>query len=412
MSAGNIDIIPIYENRTTQGPFKNPIGARNIARSETTAGITDANREYNAQQSSTQLSTVGAQAASKDVDNIRDVMLRYENIMATKTGDNITNLGEANFNAQTAEDKLYPEIELDEPPPPVDTTLPTILSKTPDNGATAISITANILVVFSEPMDPLRVTSAELDLWKTADGASSGDVPIAVALNVDTATIDPIASLLEGTQYTVRVRGGSPPSVCDLVGNAMADPDITWNFTTIPAPPPPITYEKVYDLSAEGSSWTNLDHNPNMSAGLRLDSTATTGTVLDNPPLFGKKPRGADVLMYRVGSPGGTVTLKIMHEAGSGTPLTNVYTLGTMNANDITTATAGAWYQFRHPNPQTIAMAIDDCLVVETSAGSTSAHIKVRRADSDVWDKGVLMRGADDDSNQDSGRDWPHVIYV
>jgi Big-like domain-containing protein len=412
MSAGNIEIIPIYEKRTTQGPFKNPIGARNIARSETTAGITDANREYNAQQSSSQLSTVGAQAASKDVDNIRDVMLRYENIMATKTGDNITGLGEANFTAQTVEDKLYPEIELDTPPPPVDTTLPTILSKTPDNGATAVSITTNILVVFSEPMDPLRVTSAELDLWKTADGASTGDVPIAVALNVDTATIDPVASLLEGTQYTVRVRGGGAPSVADLAGNAMADPDITWSFTTIPAPPPPITYTKKYDLSAQGTSWTTLDHNDYKSSGCRLDSNSTTGSITGNPPLFGQKPRGADILMHRVGSPGGTVSLKIMHDAGSGNPLTNIYTLATMNANDITTNTAGVWYQFRHPNTQTIAMAVGDCIVVETSAGDSSKHIKVRRSDSDIWDKGVLIRGTDDDADQDSGRDWPHIIYI
>jgi len=412
LSAGTIEIIPIYPKQTTQGPFKNPIGARNIARTETSAGITDANREYNAQQSSGQLSTVGAQAASKDVDNIRDVVLRYENIMATKTGDNITGLGEAAFTAQTTEDKLYPEIELDTPPPPVDTTLPTVISKTPDNGATAVSKTANIIVVFSEPMDPLRVTSAELDLWKTSAGASSGDVPIAVALNVDTATIDPVPVLEEGVQYTVRVRGGGAPSVADLAGNAMADPDITWNFTTTPAPPPPITYTKKYDLSGEGSSWTTLDHNDYKSSGCRLDSNSTSGTVTDNPPLFGQKPRGADVLMHRVGSPGGTVTLKIMHDAGSGNPLTNVYTLATMNANDITTNTAGVWYQFRHPNPQTIALGIDDVVGVEASNGTTSAHIKVRRADSDVWDKGVLIRGTDDDADQDSGRDWPHIIYI
>lgn len=412
MSDGNIEIIPIYTKQTTQGPFKNPVGARNVARTDSSAGITDANREYNAQQSSTQLSTVGAQAASKDVDNIRGVMLQYENVFAVKTGDNIANLGEDNFTAQTVEDKLYPEIELDTPPPPVDTTLPTILSKTPDNGATAVSITANIIVVFSEPMLAARVTAAELDLWKTADGATTGDVPIDVALNVDTATINPIASLLEGTQYTVRVRGGATPSVCDLAGNAMADPDVTWNFTTIPPPPPPITYTKKYDLSAQGTSWTTLDHNPYKSSGCRLDSNSTTGSITGNPPLFGLQPRGADVLMHRVGAPGGTVSLKIMHDDGSGNPLANVYTLATMNANDITTNTAGVWYQFRHPNPQAHAMAIDDCIVVETSNGTTSAHIKVRRADSDIWDKGVLIRGTDDDADQDSGRDWPHIIYI
>jgi hypothetical protein len=35
----------------------------------------------------------------------------------------------------------------------------------------------------------------------------------------------------------------------------------------------------------------------------------------------------------------------------------------------------------------------------------------IRRTDDDVWDKGVTIRGSDDDSDQDSGRDFVAKIY-
>jgi hypothetical protein len=285
-----------------------------------------------------------------------------------------------------------------------DTTAPTIISKTPDNGTTGVARDANITITFSEPMMTSRVTDGEIDLWRTSDGLN---IPRSVTLNAakTVATVNPNSDLGGGTQYTVRVRGGVVPSVADAAGNAMADPDVQWSFTTV-AP----TYTLKYDLSASGTSWIAIDHNPYKKRGLRLDSDSTSGTPTNNAPLINVRPKRVEVLMYRVGSPGGTTSVKIMRETGSDEPLTHIATIGTMNSNDITTSTSGAWYTFtndalEHP------LEIDDCIVVETSAGTTSNHILHRRSDTSVWDKGVTIRGYDDGSDQDSSRDFICKIY-
>jgi hypothetical protein len=277
-----------------------------------------------------------------------------------------------------------------------DTTAPTIVSKTPDSGATGVATTANIIVTFSEPMLPSRVTSSEIDLWKTDD---TTDIPIIVTLNgaKTIATINPVATLGGGTQYTCRVRGGAAPSVADLVGNAMADPDVQWNFTTV-AP----AYVVIYDKSGDGDSWADLDHDPNKSIGLRLDE--------DSDEMHGRRPRKGEILLRREGSPGGTTSLKIMRDVGSDEPLQEIAVIGTMNSNDISTAANGVIYSFANPGLNH-PMEVDDCIVIETSAGTGSAHIQVRRSDDDVWDGGILIRGTDDDVNTDTGRDSPMKVF-
>jgi hypothetical protein len=281
-----------------------------------------------------------------------------------------------------------------------DTTPPTVLSKSPDSGATNVARDANITVTFSEPMLDSRVTNSEIDLWVTS---TLQDVPRVVTLSSDktVATINPNSDLGGGVSYTVRVRGGVTPSVADLAGNAMLDPDVQWSFTTI-AP----TYNLIYDYSANGSSWTDLNHNIYKQVGLRLDSSSTTGSY----PLIGKRPKKIEVLAYRVGTPGGNLTAKIMRYLGTNTPLTEIAVIGTMSTNDITTGTNGSWYTFTNDQLDH-QMEVDDCIVVEATAGNTSNYIRVRRTDSDVWDKGVLMRGAASDADQDSGRDSPMKVY-
>jgi hypothetical protein len=285
-----------------------------------------------------------------------------------------------------------------------DTTPPTILSKTPDSGATGVSRSANIVITFSEPMMASRVTDSEIDLWQTSVGSGTM-IPRTVILSGDgtVATVNPNSDLAGSTQYTCRVRGGTAPSVADLAGNTMADPDVQWDFTTA-AP----TYTVIYDYSLNGDSWTDLNHDPYNGSGLRLQSSST----LSPYPLINKKPKAVLVLMRREGSPGGTLTCKIRRWNGSGVPMTNIATIGTMNANDVTTSADGQLYYFENPTLDH-PMEIDDCIMISSSHGSSSAYIQVRRTDTDDWDKGILVRieAADNDGATDTGRDWVAKIY-
>jgi hypothetical protein len=126
--------------------------------------------------------------------------------------------------------------------------------------------------------------------------------------------------------------------------------------------------------------------------------------------MHGRRPRQVKVFLYREGSPGGTTSAKIMRDVGSDESLEEIAVIGTMNSNDITTDDNGIEYTFANPGLNH-PMEVDDCIVIESSAGTSSAHVNVRRSDNDVWDGGILIRGTDDDVNTDTGRDWPAKVY-
>ena len=105
-----------------------------------------------------------------------------------------------------------------------DNTPPTVSSTDPGLGAVDVFLSKRISITFSEPMDPLTITSANITL---ADGAT----PVAGSLTYLglTATFTPTGSLLTtNTTYTATITTG----VTDLAGNALAS-NLEWGFTTI-----------------------------------------------------------------------------------------------------------------------------------------------------------------------------------
>jgi uncharacterized repeat protein (TIGR02543 family) len=116
-----------------------------------------------------------------------------------------------------------------------DTTPPIVTQLMPADGAYNVNTAANIMVTFSESVDPNTITSSTFEL---RDGESNL-VPAAVsyAASTRTATLDPNAALDYNTAYTARLKGG-PGGIADLAGNVLAD-DYTWTFTTSAPPPPP-----------------------------------------------------------------------------------------------------------------------------------------------------------------------------
>ena len=103
---------------------------------------------------------------------------------------------------------------------PGDTTPPTISSTTPANGATGVSISDNISIIFSEAVDSTTINSTNITFGVSGSWSLSGT----------TATFNPGVNLANNTAYTMTVGTG----VTDLVGNALANA-YQFSFTTIAA---------------------------------------------------------------------------------------------------------------------------------------------------------------------------------
>ena len=111
-----------------------------------------------------------------------------------------------------------------------DTPPPTVLSVTPQNGASGVSTASTVSVTFSEPLNSSTVGTSTFELLDAANAV----VPASVSYNAAnfTATLTPTAALAASTTYTARARGGvTDPRIKDLAGIALAQ-NYTSTFTT------------------------------------------------------------------------------------------------------------------------------------------------------------------------------------
>ncbi len=99
-----------------------------------------------------------------------------------------------------------------------DTTPPTIISRTPANGASAVPSTSDVTATFSQAMDPTTIDGSSVFLQ------GPGGAPVAATVSYSAAeqraTLDPTASLQGSTTYTATIKGG-PGGVADLAGNPL-----------------------------------------------------------------------------------------------------------------------------------------------------------------------------------------------
>lgn len=106
---------------------------------------------------------------------------------------------------------------------PSDRIAPTVKLSLPADNATHVALNFKPAVAFSEPMDPLTITTASFRL--TGPGTTA--VPGKVSFVDQTATFTPTANLNPNTVYTASMNTTSK----DLAGNALAS-DFVWRFTT------------------------------------------------------------------------------------------------------------------------------------------------------------------------------------
>ena len=122
-----------------------------------------------------------------------------------------------------------------------DVTPPQVLSVTPVNNATSVSVSVHPTATFDEALDPGTVTT----LTAIIEGPGNVIIPASVSLNSTVITLTPSSALAPNTTYTVTLKGGSiEPVIKDLSGNALAV-DYTWSFTTQSGQAPIVTLDPV-----------------------------------------------------------------------------------------------------------------------------------------------------------------------
>ena len=106
----------------------------------------------------------------------------------------------------------------------VDITPPTVTSVSPLNGATGVSVTADVVANFSEAINASTVTGTTFQLRD----AGNNLVSAVVSTTGNQITLNPSASLATSTTYTATITGGAS-GVKDLAGNALAS-NYTWSL--------------------------------------------------------------------------------------------------------------------------------------------------------------------------------------
>jgi hypothetical protein len=106
----------------------------------------------------------------------------------------------------------------------LDITPPTVISTSPADKATGVSITSAITITFSKTIDSSTFNSTTFTLKDSSNNPISGTV----TYSGTTATFTPSSNLAYNTTFTATITTG----VKDLVGNAMAA-NYSWTFTTV-----------------------------------------------------------------------------------------------------------------------------------------------------------------------------------
>jgi hypothetical protein len=160
-----------------------------------------------------------------------------------------------------------------------DITPPTVISTSPVNSASAVAINSTITAIFSEPVDPVTITTAEFTLMNGTN-AVSGTVTYSGTM----ATFTPSTSLATNTLYTATITTG----VKDLAGNAMSA-NYSWSFqtfapatpTVISTSPVPYAYAVVLDSTITATFSTAMDPATVTSTSFTLmgGTTPVSGTV-------------------------------------------------------------------------------------------------------------------------------------
>jgi len=149
-----------------------------------------------------------------------------------------------------------------------DTTVPTVLSVSPPSGSINVGDNAQVVVLFSKPINPLTVSGSSIQL--TGGGATEVPDSISFSNNNQNVQLVPHAPLPDNTVITLTISG-----VTDVAGNAVTTQATT--FTTGTGPdlvPPAVINENPFNNA------TNVPLNVPMV--LQISEPVDPGTVNSN----------------------------------------------------------------------------------------------------------------------------------
>ncbi|NNF55066.1 MAG: DNRLRE domain-containing protein [Acidimicrobiales bacterium] len=140
-----------------------------------------------------------------------------------------------------------PELVITAPVGP-DTEPPSVTSLNPADGASDVSPSAPVQVVFSEAMDPATITNTSLSL---STGGQPVTGAVSYAASSRTATFTPSSPLVLGQTYDANLA----VTVTDTSGNPLANP-VSWSFSVISSLPTEVTLTPEADTYVNGSRVT------------------------------------------------------------------------------------------------------------------------------------------------------------
>jgi hypothetical protein len=194
---------------------------------------------------------------------------------------------------------------------------PTVTARTPATNATGVTVPVSPTATFSEAVN--GVTTAGNVTLRVGTAANGTLVPSVVSYNTTTrvVTINPNASLLADTRYTVRLN-----NITDVAGNPLAAASASWTFLTGPAP--------TVTARTPAAGATGVARNTTVTATFSEVVTGVSGTSFTV-----RNPAGTVAA--------GTVTFNATTRVATFTPssLRNANTVYTVTLTSAITDTAG-----------------------------------------------------------------------
>ncbi|MCF7844328.1 MAG: Ig-like domain-containing protein [Kiritimatiellales bacterium] len=182
-----------------------------------------------------------------------------------------------------------------------DSTSPTINSISPIDGEVDVSLTENLVIIFSEAVIPESGANNDIIIKKTSDNSTVETIDVQSGLvtgsGTTTITINPSSDLLSATSYYIQV---GADAFDDSSGNDFAgiSDTTTWNFTTIDSEAPILSSTTPADNSTGSTLNANfiLNFTENISktgTGAIQLRTSTGGLLVENITTTGSKVTGS-----------------------------------------------------------------------------------------------------------------------
>ena len=278
--------------------------------------------------------------------------------------------------------------------PPADTTPPTIVSKTPDSGATGVELSATVVIVFSESIQAGSVTTTNFTLTRVDISES---VPRTVTLGADlkTVTITPSSSLVTSKQYSVTVKGGAT-GVQDLAGNDFAA-DSTWTFTTRAG-----TETIIYNVAHDDHT-TQMGDAYEEYIGTEIDTT--------NHPLYNHKPNKVKFRARKVNNPPGNIECWILNSSKN-----EIKQIGTgVLASSLTSSSSSSTEMTFSDDALTDSdkLQVGQFLVIKYDLGDTTNRVREMECSVGILANCYLVEIKEEGGSIDrrNSADWAAIVY-